>query len=49
LDLAKLYQTLLAKGKLAGYEVAERFYEIGSVAGLEEFRLLMETKRAAKP
>jgi len=49
LDLAKLYQTLLAKGKLAGYEVTERFYEIGSVAGLEEFRLLMETKRAAKP
>jgi NDP-sugar pyrophosphorylase family protein len=49
LDLAKLYQTLLAKGQLAGYEVAERFYEIGSVAGLEEFRLLMETKRATKP
>jgi NDP-sugar pyrophosphorylase family protein len=49
MDLAKLYQTLLAKGQLAGYEVTERFYEIGSVAGLEEFRLLMETKRAAKP
>jgi NDP-sugar pyrophosphorylase family protein len=49
LDLAQLYQTLLAKGQLAGYEVAERFYEIGSVAGLEEFRALMETKRAVKP
>jgi N-acetyl-alpha-D-muramate 1-phosphate uridylyltransferase len=49
LDLAQLYQTLLAKGQLAGYEVAERFYEIGSVAGLEEFRALMETRRTAKP
>jgi N-acetyl-alpha-D-muramate 1-phosphate uridylyltransferase len=49
LDLAQLYQTLLAKGQLAGYEVNERFYEIGSVAGLEEFRALMESRRAAKP
>jgi NDP-sugar pyrophosphorylase family protein len=48
-DLASLYQTLLAKGQLAGYEVSERFYEIGSVAGLEEFRSLMETRRTAKP
>jgi NDP-sugar pyrophosphorylase family protein len=48
-DLAELYQTLLAKGQLAGYEVSERFYEIGSVAGLEEFRALMETRRDAKP
>jgi NDP-sugar pyrophosphorylase family protein len=48
-DLAKLYQTLLAEGQLAGYEVSERFYEIGSVAGLEEFRALMETSPTAKP
>ena len=48
LDLAKLYQTLLAKGQLAGYEVAERFYEIGSVAGLQEFRALMATKCCGK-
>jgi len=47
LDLAKLYQTLLAKGQLAGYEVTERFYEIGSVAGLEEFRALTEKRTAA--
>jgi hypothetical protein len=39
---------LLAKGQLAGYEVPERFFEICSVAGLEEFRLLMETKRVAE-
>jgi NDP-sugar pyrophosphorylase family protein len=49
LDLAQLYQTLLAKGQLAGYEVADRFYEIGSLTGLEEFRGLMETRGKAKP
>lgn len=35
-DLAALYQTLLAHDQLAAYEVPERFYEIGSVAGLQE-------------
>jgi MurNAc alpha-1-phosphate uridylyltransferase len=49
LDLATLYQTLLAKGQLAGYELTERFYEIGSVAGLQEFRALMGNRRGAKP
>jgi len=49
LDLAQLYQTLLAKGQLAGYEVAERFYEIGSVTGLEEFPRVDGNRRAAKP
>jgi len=42
-DLASHFQNLLARGQLAGYEVTERFYEIGSVAGLEEFRRLMES------
>jgi N-acetyl-alpha-D-muramate 1-phosphate uridylyltransferase len=35
-DLAKLYQMLLAKQQLCAYEVKERFYEIGSFAGIEE-------------
>jgi NDP-sugar pyrophosphorylase family protein len=35
-DLATVYQEMLARGELAGFEVKERFYEIGSVAGLEE-------------
>ena len=35
-DLATLYQALLARDQLVGHEVAERFYEIGSFAGLEE-------------
>ena len=37
-DLATLYQELLAQGALAAYEVGQRFYEIGSFAGLEETR-----------
>lgn len=40
-DLAALYQELLARGELAGFEVPERFHEIGSVAGLEELRALL--------
>ncbi len=35
-DLASLYQMLLADGQLAAFEVAERFYEIGSVQGLAD-------------
>jgi NDP-sugar pyrophosphorylase family protein len=37
-DLAWVYQEMLRRGELAGFEVTERFYEIGSVAGLEETR-----------
>jgi MurNAc alpha-1-phosphate uridylyltransferase len=35
-DLATLYGDLLQAGQLAGCEVTQRFYEIGSPAGLEE-------------
>lgn len=35
-DLVTVYQDLLARDQLAGYEVRERFYEIGSPAGLAE-------------
>lgn len=38
LDLAAIYQDLLARDELAGFEVERRFYEIGSPAGLEETR-----------
>jgi len=37
-DFAVLYQDLLKQGELAAYEVSQRFYEIGSLAGLEETR-----------
>ena len=33
-DLASLYRRLLQQGQLTGYEVTERFYEIGSPKGL---------------
>jgi len=35
-DLAELYGGLAGRGTLAGYEIRERFYEIGSPAGLAE-------------
>ena len=35
-DLADIYHDLSVRGLLAGYEVFERFYEIGSHKGLEE-------------
>jgi len=38
LDLETVYQDELRLGRLTGVEVATRFYEIGSVAGIEETR-----------
>jgi len=35
-DLAELYAEILSDGELAGMEMKQRFYEIGSPAGLEE-------------
>ena len=35
-DLAEVYHVLSLHGQLAGYEVRERFYEIGSHHGLKE-------------
>ncbi|GHV83989.1 D-glycero-D-manno-heptose 1-phosphate guanosyltransferase [Spirochaetia bacterium] len=37
-DLAEIYEQLSGEKQLAGYEVFERFYEIGSPAGLEDLR-----------
>ena len=42
-DLAELYRKLLSEGRLAGYEVRQRFYEIGSLEGIRELsRVLAE-------
>ena len=35
-DLSALQSSLVEEGRMAGYEVAERFYEIGSLRGLQE-------------
>ena len=40
-DLADVQQALLARNELAGYEVARRFYEVGSHAGLAELDQLL--------
>ncbi len=35
-DLVAVYQDLLKRGQLAGFEVKQRFYEIGSFQGLKD-------------
>jgi NDP-sugar pyrophosphorylase family protein len=42
-DLAQLYSELSNERLLAGFEVKERFYEIGSPAGLDELERLLGT------
>jgi NDP-sugar pyrophosphorylase family protein len=44
-DLAEVYQELLAKEQLSAYEMCERFYEIGSFAGIEELSALLRAGR----
>jgi NDP-sugar pyrophosphorylase family protein len=46
-DLAEVMQSLVARKQLAGYEVKERFYEIGSQAGLAELEQLLSSKSAS--
>jgi len=41
-DLSTLFHRLSIAGRLAGYEVAERFYEIGSPQGLLDLELLFQ-------
>jgi NDP-sugar pyrophosphorylase family protein len=40
-DLARVQTDLVRRGELAGYEMKQRFYEIGSHAGLEELDALL--------
>lgn len=48
-DLAAVQKDLVAKKQLAGYELFQRFYEIGSPAGLAELNeLLAGENRAAR-
>ena len=44
-DLADVLENLSRNGKLAGCEVHQRFYEIGSPSGLAELRGLLSDKR----
>lgn len=41
-DLAPMFQALSEEGLLAGFEVVERFYEVGSPTGLKELTAVLE-------
>ncbi len=43
-DLADVYYGLAAEKQLAGYEVTQRFYEIGSPEGLAELDSLLRNQ-----
>lgn len=47
-DLADLFRDLVARGLAAGYEVHERFYEIGSPAGLAETNAYIMARHGAR-
>ena len=46
-DLADLFYDLSLRGELTGIEVFERFYEVGSPAGLKDFSEWVAAQRAA--
>lgn len=46
-DLAQVQQALVARQQLAGYEIKQRFYEIGSHAGLGELDQLLHGGKIA--
>jgi NDP-sugar pyrophosphorylase family protein len=41
-DLEELYRTLISEEEMSAFEVKQRFYQIGSFEGLEEFKNLVE-------
>ena len=44
-DLSELYQDIISKEQMCGYEVLERFYEVGSLSGLAETeKYILNTK-----
>ena len=45
-DLAAIYGDLVRREQLAGYEIPERFYEIGSLEGLRELDALLARARS---
>jgi N-acetyl-alpha-D-muramate 1-phosphate uridylyltransferase len=43
-DLSEIYEHLSKKGELLGYEILERFYEIGSVKGIKALSNYLNNK-----
>jgi NDP-sugar pyrophosphorylase family protein len=48
IDLVSIYQGLLARNELAGFEATQRFYEVGSPTGLEETRRYLSAKEQSQ-
>ena len=48
-DLATLYERLIERGQLAGCEVSQRFYEIGSFEGLQETDAYLRQRGSLTP
>ena len=48
-DLNDINQRLIAQQQLLAYETRDRFYQIGSVAGLREFETLLRHGKIAHP
>jgi NDP-sugar pyrophosphorylase family protein len=48
LDLVTVYQDLISESEMTGFEVSKRFYEIGSMKGLQETDLYLQS-REQKP
>lgn len=44
-DLEEVYRNLIKKDELAGFEVKERFYEIGSFEGLSDTERYLKSKK----
>lgn len=44
-DLAEIQTSLCSRGQLTGYEIKDRFYEIGSHEGLSELDTLLRSRR----
>ncbi len=44
-DLADIYRELALKGQLAGFEVEERFLEIGSPQGIQDTEYILSAKK----
>lgn len=49
LDLAEQFNALARAGGMAAYRTDERFYEVGSPAGLAEFRRVVAARRVRAP
>jgi NDP-sugar pyrophosphorylase family protein len=48
-DLATLYRDLLERDELAAHEIGERFYEVGSFAGIRELEEFLHDSASTRP